>query len=107
MKYQVSRVVAGPLLRPALATSWLIAVLCWFAEDNGVTVAAFAAPFVLPLVIAIVCAPAVVTGLPAPPAAPAAPGRSAPGTRAGHDQAGQAGHPTDAGTASGGQPGYR
>ena len=96
-----------PLLRPALATSWLIAVLCWLAEDNGVTVPAFGAPFVLPLVIAIVCAPAIVTALPGPPAAPAAPGRSAPGTRAGHDQAGQAGHPTDAGTASGGQPGYR
>jgi len=107
-----------PLLRPALATSWLIAVLCWFAEDNGVTVAAFAAPFVLPLVIAIVCAPAVVTGLPAPPAAraapasPAASGEPAPGTaaastRGSHDQPGQAGRGTDAGTASGGQPGYR
>jgi len=96
-----------PLLRPALATSWLIAVLCWLAEDNGVTVPAFGAPFVLPLVIAIVCAPAIVTGLPGPSAAPAAPGTSVPGTRSGHDQAGQSGHPTDAGTASGGQPGYR
>jgi hypothetical protein len=96
-----------PLLQPALATSWLIAVLCWLAEDNGVTVPAFGAPFVLPLVIAIVCAPAIVTGLPGPPAVPAAPGTSAPGAHGSHDQAGQAGHATDAGTASGGQPGYR
>jgi hypothetical protein len=102
-----------PLLRPALATSWLIAVLCWFAEDNGVTVPAFGGPFLLPLVIAIMCAPAIVTGPPGPPAVPAAPAAAAPGTAAAagspgsRDQGSQAGHPTDAGTASGGQPGYR
>ncbi len=118
-----------PLLGPALATSWLIAVLCWFAEDNGVMVPAFGAPFVLPLVIAIVCAPAVVTGppdLPGPPSSPAAP--AAPGTPASAGagrgasqtdpaaggthavsgtQAADGTHAPDVGTASGGQPGYR
>jgi hypothetical protein len=102
-----------PLLLPALATSWLIAVLCWFAEDNGVTVPAFGAPFALSLVIAIVCAPAIVTGLPGPSAAPAAgtrsgrgwPGRASQRRRT--SDASQPGHPSDAGTASGGQPGYR
>jgi hypothetical protein len=123
-----------PLLGPALATSWLIAVLCWLAEDNGVMVPAFGAPFMLPLVVAIVCAPAIVTGTRRPPAAPgtpagpgtlaaapgtpaapgtlaAAPGTPAmpgspPGPGAGHD-ASQVDHETDAGTASGGRPGYR
>lgn len=88
-----------PLLRPALATSWLIAVLCWFAEDNGVTVPAFGAPFLLPLVVAIVCAPALVAGPPRAPAAPAAPG--------GVTSRGRAGQVTDARTAGPGQPGYR
>ncbi|HEV3293185.1 MAG TPA: hypothetical protein VG123_29760 [Streptosporangiaceae bacterium] len=91
-----------PLLRPALASSWLIAVLCWFAEDNGVTVPAFGLPLLLPLVIAIVCSPPAggsTPGRPGPPAAPAVPGKIT--------SRGRAGHATDASTAGPGQPGYR
>lgn len=42
-----------PLLRPTLAAIWVVAVLGWLADDSGVTVAAAALPFALPLVIAI------------------------------------------------------
>ena len=42
-----------PLLRAALSAVWLIAVLSWFAEDSGVTVAAAALPLVLPLMVVI------------------------------------------------------
>jgi hypothetical protein len=42
-----------PLLRPALAAIWLVAVLGWFAEDSGVTVPAAALPLVLPLAVVI------------------------------------------------------
>ncbi|HLX49250.1 MAG TPA: hypothetical protein VKS82_13050 [Streptosporangiaceae bacterium] len=40
-----------PLLRVILAAIWLVAVLCWFAEDSGVTVVASGLPFTLPLAI--------------------------------------------------------
>jgi hypothetical protein len=42
---------ARPLLRVVLAAIWLVAVLCWFAEDSGVTVVASGLPFALPLAI--------------------------------------------------------
>jgi hypothetical protein len=42
-----------PLLRPTLAAMWVVAVLGWLADDSGVTVAAAALPFALPLVIAM------------------------------------------------------
>ncbi|MGE5291308.1 MAG: hypothetical protein ACM3ML_29725 [Micromonosporaceae bacterium] len=42
-----------PLLRPTLAAMWVVAVLGWLADDSGVTVAAAALPFALPLAIAI------------------------------------------------------
>ncbi len=41
------------LLRPTLAAMWVVAVLGWLADDSGVTVAAAALPFALPLAIAI------------------------------------------------------
>jgi hypothetical protein len=47
---------ALPLLRPALAAIWLVAVLGWLADDSGVTVPAAAIPLALLLVIAVVCA---------------------------------------------------
>jgi hypothetical protein len=42
-----------PLLRPTLAAMWVVAVLGWLADDSGVTVAAAALPFALPLVFAL------------------------------------------------------
>ena len=42
-----------PLLRPTMAAIWVVAVLGWLADDSGVTVAAAALPFALPLAIAI------------------------------------------------------
>ncbi|HEY2577928.1 MAG TPA: hypothetical protein VGI74_16610 [Streptosporangiaceae bacterium] len=51
---------ARPLLRVILAAIWLVAVLCWFAEDSGVTVVASGLPFTLPL--AICAAAAACTG---------------------------------------------
>ena len=42
-----------PLLRPTLAAMWVAVVLGWLADDSGVTVAAAALPFALPLAIAI------------------------------------------------------
>ena len=42
-----------PLLRPTLAAMWVVAVLGWLADDSGVTVAAAALPFALPLAIAV------------------------------------------------------
>jgi len=36
-----------------LAAMWIVALLGWLADDSGVTVAAAALPFALPLVIAI------------------------------------------------------
>jgi hypothetical protein len=56
---------ALPLLRPALAAMWLVAVLGWIADDSGVTVPAAAIPLALMLVIAVVAAvpgPATATG---------------------------------------------
>jgi hypothetical protein len=47
---------ALPLLRPALAAIWLVAVLGWIADDSGVTVPAAAIPLALMLVIAVVSA---------------------------------------------------
>jgi hypothetical protein len=47
---------ALPLLRPALAAIWLVAVLGWVADDSGVTVPAAAIPLALMLVIAVVAA---------------------------------------------------
>ncbi len=47
---------ALPLLRPALAAMWLVAVLGWIADDSGVTVPAAAIPLALMLVIAVVSA---------------------------------------------------
>jgi hypothetical protein len=47
---------ALPLLRPALAAMWLVAVLGWIADDSGVTVPAAAIPLALMLVIAVVAA---------------------------------------------------
>lgn len=47
---------ARPLLRVILAAIWLVAVLCWFAEDSGVTVVASGLPFVLPLAISAAAA---------------------------------------------------
>ena len=47
---------ALPLLRPALAAIWLVAVLGWLADDSGVTVPAAAIPLALMLVIAVVAA---------------------------------------------------
>jgi len=44
----------NPLLRPALFTVWLAAVLGWLADDSGVSVAAAALPVALPLAIALV-----------------------------------------------------
>ena len=41
------------LLRPTMAAMWVVAVLGWLADDSGVTVAAAALPFALPLAIAI------------------------------------------------------
>jgi hypothetical protein len=42
-----------PLLRTTLTAIWVVAVLGWLADDSGVTVAAAALPFALPLVISI------------------------------------------------------
>ncbi len=42
-----------PMLRPAMAAIWVVAVLGWLADDSGVTVAAAALPLALPLAIAI------------------------------------------------------
>ena len=42
-----------PLLRPTMTAIWVVAVLGWLADDSGVTVAAAALPFALPLAIAI------------------------------------------------------
>jgi hypothetical protein len=42
-----------PLVRPTMAAIWVVAVLGWLADDSGVTVAAAALPFALPLAIAI------------------------------------------------------
>ena len=50
-----------PLLRTVFGAIWLMAVLGWFAEDSGVTVAAAELPLVLPLAVAILSA------LPPPP----------------------------------------
>ena len=47
---------ALPLLRPALAAMWLVAVLGWIADDSGVTVPAAAIPLALMLVIAVTAA---------------------------------------------------
>ena len=47
---------ALPLLRPALAAIWLVAVLGWIADDSGVTVPAAAIPLALMLVIAVTAA---------------------------------------------------
>lgn len=44
---------AQPVLRATMAAMWLVAVLGWLADDSGVTVAAAALPFALPLAIAI------------------------------------------------------
>ena len=41
------------LLRPTMAAMWVVAVLGWLADDSGVTVAAAALPFALPLAIAL------------------------------------------------------
>jgi hypothetical protein len=46
-----------PVLKPALAAVWLTAVLSWLAEDSGITVPAAALPFVLPLMVVILCSP--------------------------------------------------
>ena len=45
-----------PLLRTVFGAIWLMAVLGWFAEDSGVTVAAAELPLVLPLAVAILSA---------------------------------------------------
>ena len=55
---------ALPLLRPALAAMWLVAVLGWIADDSGVTVPAAAIPLALMLVIAVIAA------VPEPPPRP-------------------------------------
>ena len=44
---------AAPMLRATMAALWVVAVLGWLADDSGVTVAAAALPFALPLAIAI------------------------------------------------------
>jgi 1-acyl-sn-glycerol-3-phosphate acyltransferase len=43
----------SPLLRVTVWLVWLVLVLGWFADDSGVIVPAAAAPFTVPLVIAI------------------------------------------------------
>ncbi|HKB31681.1 MAG TPA: hypothetical protein VKD26_12710, partial [Streptosporangiaceae bacterium] len=69
----------APLLRPTMAAIWVVAVLGWLADDSGVTVAAAALPFALPLAIAIHAA---VPGEPpsgeAPPAGDAPRGATLP-----------------------------
>jgi hypothetical protein len=49
-----------PLLRTVLGAIWLVAVLGWFAEDSGVTVAAAELPLVLPLIVVILSSPPLV-----------------------------------------------
>jgi hypothetical protein len=44
---------AIPLLKTILVAIWLMAVLGWFAEDSGVTVAGAELPLVLPLIVVI------------------------------------------------------
>jgi hypothetical protein len=56
-RFRVGALVRGyesiPLLKTIFGAIWLVAVLGWFAEDSGVTVAAAELPFVLPLVVVI------------------------------------------------------
>jgi len=44
---------AQPMLHATMAALWVVAVLGWLADDSGVTVAAAALPFALPLAIAM------------------------------------------------------
>lgn len=61
------------LLRPALVAIWLAAVLGWFADDSGISVAAAALPVALPLAIVLVTGVAAI-GDGQPPDIPARPG---------------------------------
>jgi hypothetical protein len=47
---------AEPLLRPVLGVLWLMPVLGWLADDNGVLVPGAALPLALPLAVGIVAA---------------------------------------------------
>lgn len=48
---------ACPLLRVAAHLVWLVLVIGWLADDSGVIVPAVAAPFAIPLVIAMAASP--------------------------------------------------
>jgi hypothetical protein len=47
---------AEPLLRPVLGVLWLMPVLGWLADDNGVLVPGAALPLALPLAVGVVAA---------------------------------------------------
>jgi hypothetical protein len=82
-----------PVLKPALAAVWLTAVLGWFAEDSGITVPAAALPFVLPLIVVILCSPPAgdqkqaTAGQPAPPGQLASASSRRQATAGGHRSA--------------------
>jgi hypothetical protein len=67
-----------PMLGQALLAMWLVAVLGWLADDSGVTVAARALPFALPLAVAVVAGLDVPSAAESPAAAAAGP---VPGAR--------------------------
>ncbi len=62
------------LLRPALVAMWLAAVLGWFADDSGISVAAAAIPVALPLAVVLVTGIAA-AGEEQPPQSPPGPGQ--------------------------------
>jgi hypothetical protein len=82
-----------PVLKPALAGVWLTAVLSWLAEDSGITVPAAALPFVLPLIVVILCSPPAgdqkqaTAGQPAPPGQLASASSQGQATAGGHRSA--------------------
>jgi hypothetical protein len=82
-----------PVLKPALAAVWLTAMLSWFAEDSGITVPAAALPFVLPLIVVILCSPPAghqrqaTGGQPAPPGQLASASSQGQATAGGHRSA--------------------
>ena len=82
-----------PVLKAALAAVWLTAVLGWLAEDSGITVPAAALPFVLPLIVVILCSPPAgdqkqaTAGQPAPPGQLASVSSQGQATAGGHRSA--------------------
>jgi hypothetical protein len=83
LKMPPAAFAAEPLLRPLTWLLWLMLVIGWFADDNGVLVPAAALPFVFPLVIAMLAAVYAAAGGAARPA-PAQASRGAVPAQARH-----------------------